>query len=287
MLALESTVITHGLPYPENLEAARRLEQAARDCGAVPATIAILKGSVHVGLSDAQIEALSQSTDAKKLNLSNLGAGIASGQPGSTTVAATMFIAARAGLRVFATGGIGGVHREAERTFDISADLSALARFPVAVVSAGAKAILDLPRTVELLETLGVPVYGWRTNEFPAFYRRESGLPVDARFDDAAALARAVALHWGIGFSSGVLVGNPVPEEHELDRNLYERALGEALASATAAAVSGRDVTPYLLDAMRQATEGGSIFTNVALLENNVRLGAELARQIKPLLPSR
>jgi len=279
-VALESTVITHGLPQPENLEVARRLEKSVREEGALPATIAILDGEVVVGASDQELERLAAASDTEKLNPGNLAAGVASGRPGSTTVAATMCLAHLAGIRVFATGGIGGVHRGAGETFDISADLDALGRFPVAVVSAGAKAILDLPKTVEALETRGVPVFGWRTNEFPAFYRRTSGLRVDWRFDDLRKLAAAVSTHWRLGLESGVLVANPVPEASELDLKVYERALDHALAQAKEKGVSGRDVTPFLLDSLLEATEGQSVFTNTALLENNVRLAARLARHV-------
>jgi pseudouridine-5'-phosphate glycosidase len=279
VLALESTVITHGLPYPENLEAARRFESVAREEGVVPATIAILGGAIHVGLVNDSLEQLASARDAAKLNPSNLAAGVASGRPGSTTVASTMLVAQRAGIRVFSTGGIGGVHRDAEQSFDISADLSALARHPVAVISAGAKAILDLPRTVEMLETLGVPVYGYQTDEFPSFYRRESGLAVDARFDDLPAMAKAIETHWNLNANSGgVLVGNPCPADRQLEKGTYDRALEQALAEAARKGVKGRAVTPFLLEAMRQATDGQSVFTNRALLENNVRVGAQLAK---------
>lgn len=277
MVALESTVITHGLPYPENLEVARLLEETIRHAGAVPVTIAIMEGRIHAGLDDARLEGLARSGEAAKLNLANLAAGIVSGRPGSTTVGATMYIAALAGIRVFATGGIGGVHRGVAETMDISGDLGALARHPVAVVSAGAKAILDLPKTVELLETLGVPVYGWRTDEFPAFYRPESGLRVDARFEDIESLAAAASLHWRLGLEGGILVANPIPSEHALPEGVYKEALAGALREADAGGITGRDVTPFLLDALRRATGGQSVRSNTALLENNARLAAQLA----------
>ncbi len=279
-VALESTVISHGLPYPRNVEVARMLEEAVREEGAEPVTIAILDGRVHYGLNAAQLERLATERGVAKLNLSNLAAGVASGRPGSTTVAATMFLAQREGIRVFATGGIGGVHRGAESSFDISADMTALSRFRVAVVSAGAKAILDLPKTVEMLETLGVPLLGWQTDEFPAFYRRTSGLKVDARFNEMHALAGAVRMHWGLGLESGVLVCNPIPAEFELPESVYTPALAEALAEAERGAVKGRDLTPFLLGRLEKITEGQSVFSNVKLLENNARVAARLAQAL-------
>jgi pseudouridine-5'-phosphate glycosidase len=277
VVALETTLVTHGLPHPQGAEAAQSLENQVVSAGAVPATIGVLDGRVKVGLTLDQLHRLAQEPDTAKLNLSNFAARLASGQPGSTTVAATMFAAARVGIEVFATGGIGGVHRDAAESFDISADLHALARFPVAVVCAGAKAVLDLPKTVEVLESHGVPVFGWHTDQFPAFYRRESGLPVDARFDSLEAMAEAVRAHFSLGLGTGVVIANPIPAEHELARDVYEPALATALREADEAAVRGREVTPFLLERMRQLTEGSSVFSNVALLENNARLAAELA----------
>ena len=206
-----------------------------------------------------------------------MAAQVASGRPGSTTVAATLAVAAWTGIQVFATGGIGGVHRGAEETGDVSADLHALGRYDVAVVCAGAKAVLDLPRTVEMLETLGVPVYGYGTDEFPAFYRRASGLPVDQRFDDLDQLARAIELHRALGLSTGVLVANPIPVEHEMPAELYEMALASALAEAAERNVRGRAVTPFLLDRIRALTEGKSVFSNIALLAHNARVAGQLA----------
>ncbi|MCC6546130.1 pseudouridine-5'-phosphate glycosidase [Candidatus Sumerlaeota bacterium] len=277
-VALESTVISHGLPYPENVKVARALEQVVRDEGADPVTIAILDGKVLYGLNDEQLERLAREGKAvAKLNLSNLASGVASGRPGSTTVAATMFLAKDRGIRVFATGGIGGVHRGAETSFDISADMTALAQFPVAVVSAGAKAILDLPKTVEVLETMGVPVYGWQTDEFPSFYRRTSGLKVDARYDDMKEMARAIDQQWKMGLNAGVLVCNPIEAQYELEEGVYTRALGAALAEADAGKIGGRELTPFLLGRMEKLTAGQSVFSNVKLLENNARVAAQLA----------
>jgi len=277
VVALETTLVTHGLPHPEGAEAARGLENEVVSAGAVPATIGVLDGRVRVGLTLDELHRLAQEPDTAKLNLSNFAAQLASGRPGSTTVAATLFVAARAGIEVFATGGIGGVHRDAGESFDVSADLHALARFPVAVVCAGAKAVLDLPKTVEVLESHGVPVFGYRTREFPAFYRRDSGLPVDASFDTVESLAHAVRAHFALGLGTGVVVANPIPAEHELAREVYEPALATALREVAERKVRGREVTPFLLERMRQLTEGSSVFSNVALLRNNARLAAELA----------
>lgn len=277
VVALETTVVTHGLPHPDGIDAALALEREVRDAGATPATIGVFGGAVHVGLSRAELEALAAAPGVAKLNLSNFAAVLDAGAAGSTTVAATMFAAHAAGIRVFATGGIGGVHRDAAESGDVSADLTALSRIPVVVVCAGAKAILDLPRTVEMLETLGVPVYGLRTDEFPAFYRRASGLPVDRRFEDVRALASAARAHAALGFGTGVLVANPVPEADEMPRELYERALGEALEAASREKVRGRAVTPFLLARMNAVTGGTSVRVNLALLRNNARVAAGVA----------
>jgi len=264
VVALETTLVTHGLPQPDGVRVAAALEEAVRARGAVPATIGILDGVVRVGITRADLERLAAASNPVKVNLGNFAAEVASGGCGSTTVAATMVAAWKAGIRVFATGGIGGVHRGVSETGDVSADLTALARYPVAVVCAGAKAILDLPRTVEMLETLGVPILGVGTDEFPAFYRRESGLRVDRRCDTIAAVARAVRTHYDLGFTSGLVVANPVPEADALPKDLHDSALGTALVEA--ADVSGRGVTP-----------GASVRTNEALLANNARVAADLA----------
>jgi pseudouridylate synthase len=277
VVALETTLVTHGLPHPDGVAAAAELVAEVRAAGAVPATIGLLDGQVVVGLTPAEIERLAASADVAKVSLSNLGACLAAGQPGSTTVAASLFAAHRLGIRVFATGGIGGVHRDSAETGDVSADLTALARFPVAVVCAGAKAVLDLPKTVEALETLGVPVFGWQTDRFPAFYRRDGGLPVDRRFDALADLARAVATHLGLGLGTGVVVGNPIAPDHEMPAELYEPSLTQALQDAVAQQVRGRDVTPFLLERLRELTEGRSVFSNRALLARNARLAGQLA----------
>jgi pseudouridine-5'-phosphate glycosidase len=275
-VALETTVVTHGLPPPHGIAVAFELEEIVRGHGATPATIGILDGAIKVGLTRAEVERLASSPGVIKVNPSNLAAVVASGEPGSTTVAATMMSAHACGIRVFATGGIGGVHRDVTETGDVSADLTTLGRIPIAVVSAGAKAVLDLPRTLEALETLGVPVLGVGTAELPAFYRRKTGLPIDARFDSIDRLATAVRTHFGLA-STGVLVVNPIPEGEELPEELYAHALQTALADAAAGAVSGRAVTPFLLERMRALTGGESVRANLALLRHNAQVAAQLA----------
>jgi pseudouridine-5'-phosphate glycosidase len=280
VVALETTLVTHGLPHPQGLETALELEGLVRAGGATPATVGILDGAVRVGLARAELERLATAGDVAKVNPGNLAAVVAAGAPGSATVAATMFVAAQVGIRVFATGGIGGVHRDAAASGDVSADLVALARFPVAVVCAGAKAILDLAKTVEMLETLGVPVLGFGTDEFPAFYRRSSGQRVDRRCDSVDELARVARAHWALGLGTGVLVANPIPAADELPRAAYEQALESALAEAAERGLRGREVTPFLLDRLRDLTGGATVKANLALLRNNARVAAELARAL-------
>jgi pseudouridylate synthase len=277
VVALESTVISHGLPRPHNLETARGMEAAIRAGGAVPATIAVLGGKLVVGASAGELAFLAESKDVAKVSRADLASVVASGRAGATTVAATAMIAARAGIRVFATGGIGGVHRGVEETLDISADLTELARTPVAVVCAGAKAILDLPRTLEMLETLGVPVVGVGTSELPAFYARESGLHLQCRVDSAGEAARLMATQWGLGLTAGIVFANPPPVESALSRAEVEEFITKALASAAAERVQGKRVTPYLLEAMSKGSGGRTLAANVALLLNNARVGAEIA----------
>jgi len=277
IVALETTLVTHGLPAGEGLACAEELEDVVRAAGAEPATIGVLDGALRVGLSRDELRRLAAAEDVAKLNLSNLAIGITSGRAGSTTVAATLLAADRAGIQVMATGGIGGVHRGAAESFDVSSDLAALARFPVAVVCAGAKAVLDLAKTVEVLEALGVPVLGYRTDRFPAFYRRDSGLPVDAGFDEMDALAEAVIGHFAFSTGVGLLVANPVPAEDEMDREAYEEALTRALSDAEAAGVRGREVTPFLLARLDALTGSASVRVNRALLAHNARVAADLA----------
>jgi pseudouridylate synthase len=278
VVALESTVISHGMPYPANLETARGLEALVRDGGAVPATIAVVDGRVRVGLLDTDLVRLANGAEpVRKLSRRDLPIGLAGGGLGATTVAATMIAAELAGIRVFATGGIGGVHREAQETFDISADIMELAHTSVAVVCAGAKSILDLGLTLEALETHGVPVLGYRTDRFPAFYCRLSEFPVDARVESPEEVARICRTKWGLGLPGGVLVTNPVPPEHAMDDALMAEVIGTALADARAQGVSGKALTPFLLGRVNELTGGRSLATNVALIRSNASLAAEIA----------
>jgi pseudouridylate synthase len=284
VVALETTIVTHGMPYPDNVATARSLEAEVRARGAVPATIAVLDGCIRVGLSEAQLEALATTKGVLKLSRNDLPYAIATRQPGATTVAATMICAQMAGIRVFATGGIGGVHRGAEDTFDISADLDELARTSVAVVCAGAKALLDLPKTLEYLETRGVPVAGYRTNEFPAFWSRSSGLPVPLRLDSAAAVADFIQTKWSMGLDGGVIIANPIGEAHEIPSSEMAGFIETAVASATAAGISGKAVTPYILAKLFEITNGRSLQANIALVRGNARLAAEVAVALTPML---
>ncbi|HEY3340371.1 MAG TPA: pseudouridine-5'-phosphate glycosidase [Anaerolineae bacterium] len=278
VVALESTVITHGLAYPRNLETARQLEQAVRDNAAQPATIAVLGGMLCIGLTDEQLTILASSSNARKCSVRDLGIVIGLGLTGSTTVAATMFIAAKAGLGVFATGGIGGVHRG--HPYDVSADLTELARTAVTVVCAGPKALLDLPLTFEHLETLGVPVIGYQTDEIPAFYSRTSGLRADICAEDVQDVARIVRARRRLGLPGGELVCVPVPEDAELPRDVAEAAIHEAQSLADAQGIHGASSTPFLLDQIARLTKGASVRANIALLLNNARVASEIAREL-------
>lgn len=277
VVALESTVIAHGLPRPQNLQTARKMESVVREEGAVPATIAVLEGRLVVGLSSEELSSFADAENAVKVSRADLAAVLAKHQTGATTVAGTMLIAARAGIRVFATGGIGGVHRGAESTFDISADLAELARTPVAVICAGAKAILDLARTLEVLETLGVPVVGYRTNQFPAFYVAESGLPLSSRVDTPQEASHLLQLHWQAGLSSGIVFGNPPPPGAGLNAEEVEAWIEKALHAAAQAGIRGKQVTPYLLDYLTKESGGRTLQTNIALLVHNARVAAQIA----------
>ena len=276
LVALESTIITHGLPYPENLETALAAERIVRENGAVPATVAIIAGRLRAGLSEAEIATLAEASDARKASRRDIGPLMAKGATAGTTVAATMCIAASAGIRLFATGGIGGVHRGAETSFDISADLAELARTQVVVVSAGVKSILDIAKTAEILETLSVPVFGYRTSEFPAFFSRSSGVRLDHRFDNAETIAEAIACHWAMG-GGGVLVANPIPEADGLDGRAIDAAIEKALSAAQAHGIAQKDVTPYLLSRVAEFTGGRSIAANKALICHNAGAAAEIA----------
>jgi pseudouridine-5'-phosphate glycosidase len=277
VVALESTVISHGLPRPHNLETARRMEAAVRKEGAIPATIGLLNGRFIVGLSHEEIELLANADEVHKVSRRDLSAVLASRKLGATTVAATILIASQAGISVFATGGIGGVHRGVQETLDISADLAELARTPVAVVCSGAKIILDLPRTLELLETLGVPVVGFRTSSFPAFYVRESGLNLDLRVESAEEAARLMSIQWQLGLSSGIVFCNPPPESSALDRAQTESLIKTALIAANSEGIRGKAVTPYLLSYLSQASGGATLKANMDLLVSNASVAAQIA----------
>ncbi|MGO4914859.1 pseudouridine-5'-phosphate glycosidase [Pseudogemmobacter sp. W21_MBD1_M6] len=280
IVALESTIITHGMPYPQNVEAAALVEAEVRAHGATPATIAVLDGTLHIGLTDAQLAQLGQASHVAKLSRADLPACIATGGTGATTVAATMIAAHLAGIHVFATGGIGGVHRGAELTFDISADLRELSETAVTVVAAGAKAILDLPKTLEVLETLGVPVITYGQSDFPAFWSRASGLPSPLRMDDAASIARAHITRVRMGLPGGQLIANPIPVADEIDYAILSPMIEIALAEAEAQKISAKDVTPFLLDRILELTMGRSLTSNIALVLNNARLACEIAREM-------
>lgn len=275
LVALESTVIAHGLPYPQNVTIARQMEDLVRQGGAVPATIGVVAGTATVGLADDVLERFAQASDVRKLARRDIPLALADGAFGATTVSATMALAHAVGIEVFATGGIGGVHRGASSSFDISADLTELAKTPVIVVCAGAKSILDLPATLEYLETLSVPVYGYQTSEFPAFYSAHSGLTVNPAAD-VATIARAWRAHRALG-GGGMIVAVPPPAEYALPAADIEAAIGRALARAEAAGVRGQAVTPFLLSAVAAETSGESMRTNMALLANNATVAAALA----------
>jgi len=282
IVALESTVIAHGLPHPHGINTALECEAIVRAAGAQAATIGIVRGNVTVGLSDDELNEIAR-TSCRKVNLANLGEVIARLEWGATTVATTLHIASNAGIRVFSTGGIGGVHRGAEQTFDVSSDLAALARYPAVVVSSGAKAILDLPKTVELLETLGIPVIGYKTDEFPAFYSRSSGLALDIRADSAAQVAAIARSHWRLGFKSSVLVTVPVPSEEEIPREVIEPFIQKAVSLAAEGGITGKAVTPFILARLSQLTSERSLRSNMALLKNNARVAAEIALELARL----
>ncbi len=278
VVALESTVITHGLPQPQNLELARDMEQQVRDNNATPATVALLDGEIRIGLSDEELVRLSESDSVLKVSHRDFATAILKKKNGGTTVAGTMFAAQLAGIKVFATGGIGGVHKES--SFDISTDLRALAEIPMIVVCAGAKAILDLPATLEYLETMGVPVVGYQTDEFPAFYSRESGLNVSVRLDTPKEIADFARAHWNLGMRSAVLVTNPVPETEAISQVEMEPMILQASEEAIEQGIHGQKLTPFLLGRISELTEGKSLRTNLALLLNNARLAARIAAEM-------
>ncbi len=280
IVALESTIITHGMPFPQNVETARLVEAEIRDAGAVPATIAIIDGELYIGLEDKQLSDLGQAKNVAKLSRADIAACIASGGNGATTVAATMIASHLAGIKVFATGGIGGVHRGAENSFDISADLRELAHTPVTVVAAGAKAILDIPKTLEVLETYGVPVVAFRQDDFPAFWSQSSGILAPLRMDQAQQIAAAHLMRGELGLPGGQLIANPIPLNDEIPLEIITPVISRALADAEKNLVSAKEVTPYLLTRIYELTEGRSLKANIALVLNNARLGAEIAKAL-------
>ncbi|MCS6929102.1 MAG: pseudouridine-5'-phosphate glycosidase [Saprospiraceae bacterium] len=278
VVALESTLIAHGMPYPQNLETALRVEQLIRQAGATPATCAVIKGELRAGLNTAELELLARNgPSTMKVSRRDLGYVLSKRLDGATTVAATMLIAHWAGIPCFATGGIGGVHRGAPRTFDISADLQELARTPVAVVCAGAKSILDIGLTLEYLETFGVPVIGYQTDDFPAFYARTSGFPVAYRLDTPLEVAQLLHAHWSTGIQSGVVVANPIPTRYALEANVAEEAIAAALDEAKRKRIRGKALTPFLLARIEQLTAGQSLRANIELVCHNAQIAAQIA----------
>lgn len=281
IVALESTIISHGMPYPKNLETALMCEKIVRDNGCVPATIAIIKGKMVVGINEEELEYLAkEGTKVIKTSRRDIPVIVSQGLTGATTVSATMYIASLGGVKVFATGGIGGVHRGAEVTMDISADLDEFAKTSVAVVCAGAKAILDLPKTLEYLETKGVPVIGYQTNKLPAFYTRTSEYNVDYRMDTPKEIADMLRVKWSIGLDGGVLITNPIPEEYSLDEKVMNDAIDEAIANMDRLGIKGKESTPYLLASIKDITKGESLASNIQLVYNNCRLASQIAKEL-------
>ncbi|WP_185804603.1 pseudouridine-5'-phosphate glycosidase [Pontivivens nitratireducens] len=280
IVALESTIITHGMPWPQNRDTARAVEKTVRDAGAIPATIAIIDRQIRIGLEAETLDTLAQTKDVMKLSRADLAAALATGATGATTVAATMICAHLAGIEVFATGGIGGVHRGAEDTFDISADLRELSETPVTVVAAGAKAILDVPKTLEVLETLGVPVIGYRTDTLPAFWSAQSSNPIPLRMDNVAQIAAAQRMRGTLGLPGGQLVANPIPVAEEIAQTTIDPIIERALQEATAQGIAAKQVTPFLLQRIFELTNGASLTANIALVHNNARLAAAIAAEL-------
>ncbi|MEO8211055.1 MAG: pseudouridine-5'-phosphate glycosidase [bacterium] len=277
LVALESTIIAHGMPYPQNYETALAVEQTVRENNAVPATIAVIKGIIKVGLNDDDLEFLATEKNILKASRRDLPVIISQKLSAATTVSATMICARFASLKIFATGGIGGVHRDVQSTFDISADLTELAQTDITVVSAGIKSILDIGLTLEYLETHGIPVIGYRTGEFPAFYTRESGYRVNYRIDTAKEIAEIIKTKWKLGLNGGMIIANPVPEKYSIDKNTIDKSIDEALKSASEKGITGKDITPFLLAEIKKITGGLSLESNIQLILNNAGLAAEIA----------
>ena len=283
LVALESTIMTHGMPFPENLETALSVESIIREESVVPATIAILKGRIKIGLEHEELNELAEDSEAIKVSRRDLASALVRQQNGGTTVSGTMICAHKAGIRVFVTGGIGGVHRDFEQTLDVSADLEELSRTPVAVVCAGVKSILDIPRTLEYLETKGVPVIGFGCDEFPAFYTPFSGIKAPLRMNLPEETAQCMKTHWELGLGGGLLIANPLFEEKALDPDLLQQVVKESLKSAEDQKISGKDITPFVLEQIVQKTGGASLEANIALIQNNARVGAGIARAYQNL----
>jgi pseudouridine-5'-phosphate glycosidase len=283
LVALESTIMTHGMPFPENLETALSVESIIRKESVVPATIAILKGRIKIGLEQEELKELAEDSEAVKVSRRDLASALVRQQNGGTTVSGTMICAHKAGIRVFVTGGIGGVHRDFEQTLDVSADLEELSRTPVAVLCAGVKSILDIPRTLEYLETKGVPVIGFDCDEFPAFYTPFSGIKAPLRMNLPEEIARCMKTHWDLVLGDGLLIANPLFEEKALDPDLLQQVVEESLKSAEDQKISGKDITPFVLEQIVQKTGGASLEANIALIQNNARVGAGIARAYQNL----
>lgn len=277
VVALESTIISHGMPYPQNVEMARKVESIVRDNGAVPATIAIINGRLKAGLTDEELEYFGKEKGIKKASRRDIPFIVSKKLDGATTVASTMIIADLAGIKIFVTGGIGGVHRGASESFDISADLQELAKTDVAVICAGVKAILDIGLTLEYLETNGVPVVGFRTDKLPAFYTSKSGFDVDYRVDTTSEVAEALKAKWDLGLKGGMVIANPIKEEHSMDREVINSAISKALKDADKLGIKGKDITPFLLDEVQKITKGESLKSNIELVYNNADIGSKIA----------
>ena len=284
IVALESTIISHGMPYPLNVKTAREVEDIIRNKGAVPATIGIIDGRIKIGLSAEELEYFGKEKDILKISRRDLSYAVSMNRNGATTVSGTMICAAMAGIKVFVTGGIGGVHRGVEKTWDISADLTELMQTNVAVVCAGVKSILDIKKTLEYLETCGVPVLGYKTNEFPAFYTRNSGEKVDYKMNSALETAKFIHTKFELGLKGGIIIANPVPEENEMDENIIKDAIDSALEEAEKTGIQGKAITPFLLDKIKQITGGKSLETNIALVKNNAFVGAEIALELNKIV---
>lgn len=280
VVALETTIISHGMPYPQNLETAKKVEQIIRDHGATPATIGIMDGKIKIGLGESELEEFATSENVEKVSRRDFPYILSTGKTGATTVAGTMIAAQLAGIKVFATGGIGGVHRQGEITWDVSADLSELAQTNVAVVCAGAKSILDIGRTLEYLETQGVPVVGYKCDEFPSFYSTKSGHQVDFRLNTSEEVAKLLHSKWTLGLNGGVVIANPVPEADAMDYNEIENVIQQAVTEAEDKHITGKDVTPFVLDQVKQLTGGKSLQTNIALVYHNAEVAAKIAQSL-------